>query len=893
MNMANIIYNISKPIALLFIIFFTAVNPLNSATVINLDVPGVTGTKHNLSMYGPGSVQAKSTTEICVFCHTPHSSQPSAALWNKNYSATTYTIYGTATLTINNTMGQPTGSSRLCLSCHDGTIAIGSLLNAPGAVLAQTLEMQGVDSGTGALTETSAANIGIDISNDHPVSFSYSSSYPANVEIKDPGENNVNLSPAVLKSGRMECASCHDPHSSAYPKFLRAALNPATNEYGAQLCNLCHNKEYWSDTYEPVHREDSTFTWTGYITADPNPWEPHDLGAAVPATTISGSVNAAAVTIPVTSIVGFPSTGRIRVINELIDYTGTTSESFTGATRGAAGTTAMDYTTGATVTGSDYSDDTLKMHGCLSCHRSHGGAVGKQLLKGRDNDDVNQAMVGEEWTCLNCHDGSMTNGTDSIKNIEAVLDLDTSANKHNTKGVYGMHKSERFATGTPAVRESPTNMDTNRHTECQDCHNTHDLKGGNHTVGGLYGVTSGNRIGNNLIGAWGVKPTSWPSADTSPSGPDGYATLKLTDPATSLSFESYICIKCHSSYAYENAPLQLSDKFPNSIGYESDPVADFNINNNGFHPVFENAGKNQPGIGDNPNWTDPYGLGLSNTFKCATEGTGDCASGVQYTSTMTCSDCHGNSNFTATDPKGPHGSANKYIMRSNETGTGSTKNFCYNCHRRDVYGDEGFCPPSANYSRVSHPPDEGTACIGAPTSPFYKTGTNLGNASNKFGILCISCHGGGEKTQNGNSVIDGIHGSHTGIGGNGNYGADELGKRLMNGACVVGHTHATKILVAGVTLWFKPDLTSDKVCNYNASTNAYAPYAETTCAAAGDEDGDGFDNDGCPSVGAAPETDGECTGIEDEDLDGAINDGCPAIAVGNAANYDYWPAPWP
>src|SRR3989344_3910455 len=179
---------------LILAIFLASTASLDSATVINPDVPGISSKKHNLSIYGQGSVVATSTTEICVFCHTPHFAQPSTPLWNKQDPGNTYTIYTTGTIT-SNTLGQPTGSSRLCLSCHDGTIAIGSLLNAPGAVLAQTLNMLGVEPGTGALISTSAANVETNLSNDHPISFSYSSSYPANSEIKDPGPNDTNIAP--------------------------------------------------------------------------------------------------------------------------------------------------------------------------------------------------------------------------------------------------------------------------------------------------------------------------------------------------------------------------------------------------------------------------------------------------------------------------------------------------------------------------------------------------------------------------------------------------------------------------------------------------------------------------------------------------------------------------
>ena len=721
---------------LILVIFLASTASLDSATVINPDVPGVAGTKHNLSIYGPGSVVATSTTEICVFCHTPHFPQPSTPLWNKQDPGNTYTIYTTGTIT-SNTLGQPTGSSRLCLSCHDGTIAIGSLLNAPGAVLAQTLNMLGVEPGTGVLISTSAANVETDLSNDHPISFSYSSSYPANSEIKDPGANDANIAPAVLdKGGNVQCTSCHDAHSRIYPKFLRTALAPEPSNYGAQLCSLCHVKQYWNDTDVPVHREENTFTWTGIIGTDPNPWEPNDFGIA-----------------------------------------------------------------------NDYTDDDLKMHGCLSCHLSHGGTTGKHLLKGRNAEDINKPMVAEEWTCLNCHNGKMkdTKGTNTvdIKNINAVLN---SAYTHDSKGSYNTHIPKRFTIGTPQVREEPANLNDNRHAECEDCHNAHGAKKGNHTAGGA----SGNRIGNNLIGTWGVQPI-WAAAGNQA---NSYNTVQLNDPAYLPSYEAYLCIKCHSYYAYSSTPPLLSGKFPNGDpGYESDPTADFNVNNYAFHPVFESLGRNQPPAASNPNWPG-NGLGLTNTFRCAAMG--DCTTGVTHISAITCSDCHGNSDSTPNAAKGPHGSNNKYILRGNETLQGSIKNFCYNCHRRDVYGDEDYLGPNANYARVLHPVDG----LGA-SSPFYQSpltsGQNTGNASNKFGILCLTCHGGGLKTQNGSTVIDGIHGSNTAAGPL--AGSDPLGYRLINGACVESYKRPTT--TASGQLDFRVvDTATDKVCAFNFSNVA-------------------------------------------------------------------------
>ena len=88
---------------------------------------------HNLSVSGPGAVRATTQDEICVFCHTPHNARPDIPyLWNRQDPAGPYIPYYSSTLKAS--VGQPTGTSRLCLSCHDGTIA-------PGAVLSQATPM--------------------------------------------------------------------------------------------------------------------------------------------------------------------------------------------------------------------------------------------------------------------------------------------------------------------------------------------------------------------------------------------------------------------------------------------------------------------------------------------------------------------------------------------------------------------------------------------------------------------------------------------------------------------------------------------------------------------------------------------------------------------------------
>ena len=66
-------------------------------------------------------------------------------------------------------------------------------------------------------------------------------------------------------------------------------------------------------------------------------------------TTLSSGIDDDDTTIPVVSASSFDSTGTIIIESENITYTGTSSTTFTGATRGAEGTTAASHSTGVTV----------------------------------------------------------------------------------------------------------------------------------------------------------------------------------------------------------------------------------------------------------------------------------------------------------------------------------------------------------------------------------------------------------------------------------------------------------------------------------------------------------------------------------------------------------------
>jgi hypothetical protein len=147
---------------------------------------------------GSPANKSQATGEICVFCHTPHGGDTSAAvpLWNRKLAnPSTYTVAGgggrysdNGTTTFDASEG-PIGSVTIaCLSCHDGAQAIDALINAPGSgnytpvtetdvtkfyAWAGGTRISGDDITNGMLKSTIVQNLGTDLRNDHPVSMQY------------------------------------------------------------------------------------------------------------------------------------------------------------------------------------------------------------------------------------------------------------------------------------------------------------------------------------------------------------------------------------------------------------------------------------------------------------------------------------------------------------------------------------------------------------------------------------------------------------------------------------------------------------------------------------------------------------------------------------------------
>ena len=201
--------------------------------ISSLSVAGViSGSAHDFS------TDDWSGGRICIACHAPHHTDTTvndAPLWNHEVTAQAYTLYSSATLDA--TIGQPGGLSKLCLSCHDGTVAIDSFGGNAGATFV-----------------SGDSNLGSTLNDDHPIGFTYDAAlasadgslHPVNtaVTVGSAGQTKSGTIQSVLLfNDQMECSSCHDVHNT----FTASGPGDEENlvritQAGSNLCLSCHNK---------------------------------------------------------------------------------------------------------------------------------------------------------------------------------------------------------------------------------------------------------------------------------------------------------------------------------------------------------------------------------------------------------------------------------------------------------------------------------------------------------------------------------------------------------------------------------------------------------------------------------------------------------------------------
>ncbi len=217
-----------------------------NGNVHNLSSTNITVTYHA----DPGGTDPRKD-QICIFCHTPHNSLPQTPLWSRKETTKQFSVYSSATLVISragvidksypgNLTRQPDGTSKLCLSCHDGITALGAIRPNPNSPI----------SFSGGKDTLPAFNM----SNHHPVSFVYDNAvwaYLPPSEYLDPNTTGINSikwnsgnEVRLDRSNKMQCTACHNPHQNQTDDSGPNSMTPfwvkgGTSPYDA-VCTTCH-----------------------------------------------------------------------------------------------------------------------------------------------------------------------------------------------------------------------------------------------------------------------------------------------------------------------------------------------------------------------------------------------------------------------------------------------------------------------------------------------------------------------------------------------------------------------------------------------------------------------------------------------------------------------------
>ena len=641
----------------------------------------VASTPHNLSADGPGSVKATDETQVCVFCHTPHGATeaPAAPLWNRALASQTYTTYTSSSLdaeTIAGQLAQPAGSSKMCLSCHDGTLAISSV-NVLGGEVNVSVPLTGagagdtMPAGEGLLTGFTR-NLGTDLSNDHPISLTYDTTLAnADGEMLDPAiEDHIAIrSPGVRPAvpleatgpggaGQVQCGTCHDPHvvdTGVTPtnKFLRLKRFQQTAPTGGTFdetsdinCLACHEKAGWS------------------ISAHADQQVANETYQTVPA--------------------------QLR-----------------------------EFPDGLPVW----------QAACLNCHDTHSVHGSRRLLR-EGTDDIGTPKSGGnsaiEETCYQCHSGTPVITPGEVQNIQAEFSLPVrmpidGADQQSSTEVHDIRDNDFTEPRTLLGWSStPGGNQANRHAECTDCHNPHrvirnsmfngagspNLSAHDHSPGHT-NIASGA-----LRGSWGVEPIygnteflSLPTGYEEKRGdPGDPAGTDVNSPYVTREYQ--VCLKCHSDYGYFDDNVypvgsrpSLGDsgggtapgtngllQYTNQAMEFQAPLTDQGVpadgvNHRSWHPVIRETGR------------DASARRMSASTNLFLPPWNGANIGSQ---TMYCSDCHGRNTANGTaeppagTPWGPHGSENDFILKGtwNETTGNDNSGICFRCHSRSTYATD-------------------------------------------------------------------------------------------------------------------------------------------------------------------------------------------------------------
>ncbi len=704
-------------------------------------------TLHNLSAFWPSdagldvrTVKSPTQTELCVFCHTPHGSNVEdlgggvrAPLWNRKLSTGGYFLYDevwSPTLDayrgLNLKPSAPTGYSKLCLSCHDGTLAIGNVFNAPGSggyssTGDSSIPLSGTDTGGTMPAGTSGRYsgdtrlIGTNLSNDHPISFVFDSNLQnadgelaAPDTVTDPITGKTLLySGTTATRNNVQCTSCHNPHTT-YEKFLRMSrwqLGAGATQ--RQICLNCHNKPGWTGSSHQI----ATKTFNATLPASNSGLESRQM------------TQAGCLACHDTHTIQ----GAERLLRDAVD--------------------SSTYTVGGNPTAGSKTASAIE-NVCFRCHSRSSAS----LSTPRGLMDSNAVPPPDIWAQFNKTSKMPIADTASQGNHQPVFTFsqptDATIPTGDPKTNY-----ERVLLGVVGAPSSAY-----KHVECVDCHNPHRVTSS--TSASLSGI-------DRLAGMRGIRADGTIMQSISVSGTTGTYRNMVEIPE--------VCFRCHGD-TYDTFIPQKPDSYIKclnqgctSTGSVSEPTrttagnpASNNTHGSNKRKEFDPNTANA-NTGQNFNSAfHPVAATGRNTTAIFAPGATALLGGLDRTKTINCTDCHNTEalgagtfsgttatptfpgpitqsslrsyveaapartlsdvnpasthNFvglSATEAKGPHGSNNNRLLRANynttQTAAGSTgsanpagnppfgsfgaDNFalCFNCHNVQAFTDsDGF-----------------------------------------------------------------------------------------------------------------------------------------------------------------------------------------------------------
>lgn len=236
----------------------------NGEAIIGDPVQGahdpILGTKHDFTglnkragVFAMPGVALSDYGNPCVYCHVPPekadndpTDKGSVLGWNRYKPATDrFQLYDSTYM--DSRTRTPSPISLLCLSCHDGTMAVDMVVFRPGnfdsaADTAMHMRINGADDTISCgkchngrvAHDIAIKHLDTDLRNDHPISMRYAGLLRTDEDFRLPHTPNGFSNGVKLYEGRVECASCHNVHNPEKDLLLRVNSD--------LLCQTCHAK---------------------------------------------------------------------------------------------------------------------------------------------------------------------------------------------------------------------------------------------------------------------------------------------------------------------------------------------------------------------------------------------------------------------------------------------------------------------------------------------------------------------------------------------------------------------------------------------------------------------------------------------------------------------------